>query len=158
MNHVIVALVLALIAGAAPADATAESRNMDIAQPEHASAILSKVNLDRVKRHIIVAGSRCTYANKYNHNPCLATSDFHLYLNPDPGPDGHPQWNIDCDVTRGDFNTLVVQEKHDQNDWHMVAFMGIDKPVHVRSGSRRVLEQAVRQVLDQLSASDTSGQ
>ncbi|MFZ2269480.1 MAG: hypothetical protein WAV95_18045 [Azonexus sp.] len=73
--------------------------------------VLNKANLDRVKRHILATGRRCTYVTMYNNNPCLELPEFELYLNPDPGPDGHPQWNIGCDTSRGDFNTLVVQRK-----------------------------------------------
>lgn len=72
--------------------------------------ILNKANLDLVKRHIIGLGSRCTYVNKYNNNPCWSLASYTFYLNPDPGPDGHPQWNINCDTTRGDFNTLVIKD------------------------------------------------
>lgn len=75
--------------------------------------LLNKVNLDRVKRYILNAGARCTYASKYNNNPCWAHAGYDFFLNPDPGPDGHPQWNIDCDVARGDFNTLVVRRSVD---------------------------------------------
>lgn len=71
--------------------------------------LLNKANLDRIKRHIIDAGARCTYSNKYNDNPCWAHAGYDFFLNPDPGPDGHPQWNIDCDTERGDFNTLLVR-------------------------------------------------
>ena len=72
--------------------------------------LLNKANLDQIKRHIIALGARCTYLNMYNHNPCWSLAPYVFYLNPDPGPDGHPQWNVNCDVTRGDFNTLVIEE------------------------------------------------
>lgn len=72
--------------------------------------VLNKANLDRVKRRIIALGNRCTYVNMYNNNPCWSLASYSFYLNPDPGPDGHPQWNINCDLTRGDFNTLVVRD------------------------------------------------
>jgi hypothetical protein len=91
--------------------------------------VLTKENLDRVKKHIIQTGSRCTYSNIYNNNPCLQTKDFDLYLNPDPGPDGHPQWNINCDVARGDFNTLVVRDRVGDGPYGIVEFMRVDRVV-----------------------------
>ena len=85
--------------------------------------VLNKKNLDKVKRHIITNGYRCTYVNKYNNNPCWAVSEFQFYLNPDPGPDGHQQWNFNCDITRGDFNTLVVYVKSSSDGWRAIEFL-----------------------------------
>ena len=85
--------------------------------------VLNKKNLDKVKRHIITNGDRCTYVNKYNNNPCWAVSEFQFYLNPDPGPDGHRQWNINCDIARGDFNTLVVHVRSSPGEWRAIEFL-----------------------------------
>lgn len=76
-----------------------------------ADPLLNKANLDQIKQHIIGLGARCTYVNKYNNNPCWSLAPYVFYLNPDPGPDGNPQWNINCDISRGDFNTLVIGER-----------------------------------------------
>jgi hypothetical protein len=36
--------------------------------------------------------------------------DMDLFLNPEPGgPNNHPQWNINCDQTKSDFNQIVVR-------------------------------------------------
>jgi hypothetical protein len=85
----------------------------------------------------------------YNNNPCLETSGFRLYLNPDPGPNGHPQWNIHCDITRGDFNTLVVQEKGGASAFHTLEFLDA-KAISIRGAgknSESMLESAVLDVL-----------
>jgi len=81
--------------------------------------ILGKGNLDRIKKYIIAQGRRCTYSNIYNNNPCFALAGVRLYLNPDPGPNGQLQWNINCDVSRGDFNTLVL---HDADGYRTIDF------------------------------------
>lgn len=73
--------------------------------------LMNKARLDRIKRHIIVQGRRCTYVTMYNDNPCWSLPPYMFYLNPDPGPNGHPQWNIGCDTGRGDFNTLVIEDR-----------------------------------------------
>ncbi len=77
-----------------------------------AEAILTKPNLDKIKRFIVKRGEKCTYTNMYNHNPCFSTERYQFFLNPDPGgPHNHPQWNIGCDPKVGDFNTLAIYAK-----------------------------------------------
>ena len=74
--------------------------------------ILNEKNLDRIKRTILQSGQRETFCNKYNDNPHFSTEHYDFYLNPDPGgPVNHPQWNINCDLKKGDFNTLVIRTK-----------------------------------------------
>lgn len=157
-NSVAIATMAILIASSV-ANAEAQPSSMKITQPSPAGQTLTKDKLDRVKRYIIEAGERCTYVNMYNNNPCIETSEFRLYLNPDPGPNGHPQWNINCDTTRGDFNTLVVQEKSDASAYHTIdfrdanaiAFRGEEK------GSELILKRAVLDVLRRID-SEISGQ
>ena len=84
--------------------------------------LLNKDNLDQIKRHIIAHGRRCTYVNMYNDNPCWSLPPYMFYLNPDPGPDGHPQWNIGCDIRRGDFNTLVITDSASSVDPGSIEF------------------------------------
>jgi hypothetical protein len=75
-------------------------------------AILNKNILDRIKRYILQSGQRETYCNMFNDNPHFSTEHYDFYLNPDPGgPVNHPQWNINCDLKKGDFNTLVIRTK-----------------------------------------------
>lgn len=105
----LVAVVLALQLSHVAAG-TASHDPMQPTVIDSSDPLLNKTNLDRVKQHIIALGARCTYVNMYNNNPCWSLASYKFYLNPDPGPDGHPQWNINCDITRGDFNTLVVEE------------------------------------------------
>lgn len=84
--------------------------------------LLNKANLDRIKRHIIAQGRRCTYVTMYNDNPCWSLPPYMFYLNPDPSPDGHPQWNINSDTRRGDFNTLVITDSASSVDPGSVEF------------------------------------
>jgi hypothetical protein len=109
-----------LLQGLPAASASGEPRDRQLIAVPADDPVLNKANLDIIKRYIIANGARCTYSNMYNNNPCWALSEFSFYLNPDPGPDGHPQWNIDCDVTRGDFNTLVIKNKDD--DYQSIQF------------------------------------
>ena len=100
---------------------------------------LTRARLDRVKRLILQAGARCTYSSKYNHNPCLRTAEFHLYLDPDPGPDGHPQWNLDSDPAVGDFHTLVVRRRSGEDGWGSVQFLpGQDRKTLALNGREKV--------------------
>jgi hypothetical protein len=118
--------------------------------------VLNKENLDRVKRFILGTGRRCTYVNMFNNNPCFELADFEFYLNPDPGPNGHPQWNINCDATRGDFNTLAVREKGAAGGYHVIDFQP-GQALTIRASywadtndmgkSRKVLEAAVLTML-----------
>ena len=95
---------------------------MQIIMASSSEVLLNKSNLDRIKQHILAQGQRCTYTNMFNHNPCFELADFQLYLHPDPGPNGEPQWNINCDVTRGDFNTLVIRGKHGNESERRIDF------------------------------------
>jgi hypothetical protein len=72
--------------------------------------VINKKNLDQIKQFILKQGKRCTYSQMYNNNPCYELGPYIFYLNPDPGgPNNHPQWNINSDLVRGDFNTLVIR-------------------------------------------------
>jgi hypothetical protein len=149
-------LVGALIHPSAWADTP--SQPIQTSQTVASEQVLTKEALDRVKRHVIASGKRCTYTNKYSHNPFLELPDYWLYLNPDPGPDGHPQWNGHSDTSKGDFNELVVVEKVDNSVYHGVVFRDANA-IRLRmsnDASRRTLEQAVRQAL-RLIDSPSSG-
>jgi hypothetical protein len=134
---------------------------MHVAVSSPYNAVLNKLNLDQVKRHIIATGTRCTYVNMYNNNPCWELQNFRFYLNPDPGPDGRLQWNINCDVTRGDFNTLVVEKKNTDSGYATIDFRN-EKAVHIRVpvASRpsaigeisKVMEEAVLAALKAIDA------
>jgi hypothetical protein len=76
--------------------------------------IINKINLDQIKKFILQQGRRCTYSQMYNDNPCYEIGPYLYYLNPDPGgPHNHPQWNINSDREKGDFNTLVIRRNLD---------------------------------------------
>lgn len=132
-----------------PAWADTQPHPMPMSPAAADERVLNKETLDRVKRHVFASGKRCTYTNMYGHNPFLALPDFWLYLNPDPGPDGHPQWNGHSDISKGDFNELVVVEKADDLLYHGVVFRDANA-ISLRvdnDASRRTLERAVRQAL-----------
>lgn len=97
--------------------------------------LLNKAKLDRIKRHIIAQGRRCTYVTMYNDNPCWSLPPYMFYLNPDPGPDGHPQWNIGCDTGRGDFNTLVIADSSSAVDPGSVEFRRAGAVAYQRYGA-----------------------
>jgi len=159
------ALVIALLAPPHFSIAEAGQSNMQITVPSSGEAVLNKMNLDQVKQHVLAAGRRCTYVNMYNNNPCWELPEFRVYLNPDPGPDGHLQWNINCDVTRGDFNTLVVQWKSAPFGHGAVDFRNPNVvSIHAPSAStprefaktKEMLEAAIRASLHAMSAGKDS--
>jgi len=76
-------------------------------------------NLIKIKQFILKKGHRDTYCNMYNNNPAYRTKSFCFYLNPDSGQD-----NINCDINKSDFNTLVIQKPDcDNNQYRMVEFL-----------------------------------
>jgi hypothetical protein len=104
------------------------------------SEIITKNNLDVAKRFILKKGETCIWSNMYNNSPCFATAHYQFYLNPGPGgPYNHPQWNINCDPKKGDFNTLVVRNNNSPADSKIIleatdteiSFMG-DNKVEIR--------------------------
>jgi len=151
------ALIVSLVH--CPAWADSQPNPMPMTPTVVDERVLNKQTLDRVKRHILASGKRCTYSNKYNHNPFLELPDFWLYLNPDPWTKDQPQMNVDSDPSKGDFNELVVREKADNSVYHSVVFRDandIRLGVH-DDASRRAMERAVLEVL-QLIDARSSGQ
>ncbi len=95
--------------------------------------VLNKRTLDVIKAFLLKKGQRCTYSQKFNNNPCFTTEHFKFYLNPDSGgPHQHPQWNMNCDPERGDFNTLVIRRRmlddrdDGRNQYAYIAFINAD--------------------------------
>lgn len=148
-NPAAIATMIALTASTAATFVQAQPDNMKITPSSPVGKILTKEKLDQVKRYILISGKRCTYANMYNNNPCIEVPGFWLYLNPDPGPNGHPQWNINCDTTRGDFNSLVVQEKNGASAFHTIEFLDANAIVIRGEGktSEPVLNRAILETL-----------
>lgn len=140
-----------LVASLVHCPAWADTQPHPVSMPPTAvdERVLNKENLDRVKRHVLASGKRCTYSNKYNHNPFLELPDFWLYLNPDPWTKDQPHRNDGSDPSKGDFKELVVVEKTDNSVYHGVVFRDA-KDIRLRrrdDASRRTLERAVRQAL-----------
>jgi hypothetical protein len=71
--------------------------------PDGAHAVLTVANFVRIRGFILAQGKRRTYCNMYGNNPYWAFPRFNAYLNP---PD---QRNIDCEIGKSEFNTLVIQ-------------------------------------------------
>lgn len=162
----LVASAFLLLQAAPPCSLANESRGfMWIAISSQNGLVLNKVNLDQLKRHILAVGKRCTYSNMYNNNPCWELPNFQLYLNPDPGPDGRIQWNINCDVTRGDFNTLVVETKNANSNSVAIEFQNkttvsmrapaTASPAEIRE-IKEVLEAAVLAALKAIESGKSS--
>ena len=89
-----------------------QEKSITLKLDSRSQSLLTKNNLDRIKKFIIQQGMTCLYSNMYNNNPCLEHKNFSAFLIPDPGPNGHPQWNMNCDVTKGDFNRIVIRNNN----------------------------------------------
>jgi len=75
-------------------------------------SIINRENLVRIKQFILLSKQTRTFCQMFNDNPFFETERYEFYLNPDPGgPHKHPQWNINCDPSRGDFHTIIVRKK-----------------------------------------------
>lgn len=92
------------------------SEDISITVRSDEEAIINKTNLDRIKRFILNKKFTCTFSQMYNNNPFFQTDNYSFYLIPDPGgPHNHPQWNINCDPKKGDFNILTIRRKIDED-------------------------------------------
>lgn len=112
--------------------------------------MLSRESLQQLRQTILDSGHRCTFSNMYNHNPCLRVAGMDLYLIPDPGPDGHPQWNMNSDPARGDFHTLLVRPLDDSRGDASVSFFdGEDVRIEPANDpdAESLLQEAVHAVL-----------
>ncbi len=108
--------------------------------------MLSRESLQQLKQAILANGHRCTFSNMYNHNPCLRAGGLDLYLIPDPGPDGHPQWNLNSDPARGDFHTLLVRTREDSRRSARVSFFD-DEDVHIEPTDDPAAEALVTEAM-----------
>jgi hypothetical protein len=112
---------------------------------------LTHAALQQVKQLILAGGHRCTFSNMYNHNPCARVGELDLYLIPDPGPDGHPQWNLNSELPRGDFHTLLVVPLNPDRSEARASFLpGAALAVKPATDptAERLLSEATRTVLD----------
>jgi hypothetical protein len=82
-------------------------------EPPKLDPVLNRANLIAIKQFILKQEHKETYCNMYNNNPFFAVKNYRFYLNPDPGPNGHPQFNVNCDPQKTDFHTLVIRNM----DW-----------------------------------------
>jgi hypothetical protein len=74
-------------------------------------SIINRKNLIRIKQFILLNKQTRTFSQMFNNNPFYKTERYEFYLIPDPGgPNIHPQWNINCDPSKGDFNTIIVRK------------------------------------------------
>ena len=70
---------------------------------------MNRANLQRIKRFILERGERCTYCQMFNNNPCFATRNYRFFLiRIREVPTTTRSGNINCELERSDFRTLVV--------------------------------------------------
>ncbi len=79
--------------------------------------IINRENLIAIKQFILKNGLRITYSQMYNSNPAYVTERFGFFLNPDSG-----QQNINCELDKSDFQTLVVNDSNNKNQYCNIEF------------------------------------
>ena len=84
--------------------------------------VLNRANLVAIKQFILKQGNKATYCSMYGDNPAFFVKNHSFYLIPDPGPNGHPQYNINCDPQKTDFQTLHIANK----DWGRDPYQYVD--------------------------------
>lgn len=87
------------------------SMRLQIHEDNKNNQTISLKNLTHIKRFIVDGRKKQTFCTMYNNNPYHKTSHYSFYLLPDSG-----QNNIDCDITKSDFNTLVIHDYNAKND------------------------------------------
>lgn len=100
--------VLALICTVLASTCFSETNPVQIASAEIVNGshpLLNATNFAKIKRFIMTNGLNRTYCQMYNNNPFFGFEGMNTYLNPDTG-----QANINCDRSKSDFNTLVIQQ------------------------------------------------
>lgn len=103
MCRKIIATILMLVVYVI-ANAETISVCVKIRQNGNEEKIITHENLIKIKQFILKNGQHETYGNMYNNNPAYHTKGFCFYLNPDSG-----QQNINCDVAKSDFNSLIIR-------------------------------------------------
>jgi hypothetical protein len=86
----------------------AETNSVQIASAEilnGSNTVLNVTNFVKIKSFILTNGLSRTYCQMYNNNPFFGFDGMNTYLNPDTH-----QANINCDRSKSDFNTLVIQK------------------------------------------------
>jgi hypothetical protein len=94
--------------------------------PDGSNAVLTVANFVRIQGFIIAQGKRRTYCNMYGNNPYWAFPGFNGYLNP---PD---QSNINCEIGKSEFNTLVIQVMQPRTTYWNVLLGENGKELRVR--------------------------
>jgi hypothetical protein len=74
--------------------------------------VLNRTNLIAIKQFIIKKGIRESISQMYNNNPAYHTKKFAFYMNPDTG-----QKNINCEIDKSDFQTLVIRRSENKNQY-----------------------------------------
>ena len=80
--------------------------------------VINRENLTSIKQLIIKNGLRETYGQMYNNNPAYHTNRFAFYLNPDTG-----QANINCELDKSDFQTLVMRDPKRKSQYCHIEFI-----------------------------------
>ena len=79
--------------------------------------LINRENLTSIKQFIIKSGLRETYSQMFNNNPAYHTKKFSFYLNPDTG-----QKNINCEIDKSDFQTLVIRDPDRKSQYCYIDF------------------------------------
>ena len=91
--------------------------NIRIRNDSSDEKVINRENLTLIKQLILNEGLRETYCQMYNNNPAYHTKHFSFYLNPDSG-----QQNINCEIDKSDFQTLVIRDPEKKNQYCHIAF------------------------------------
>lgn len=114
MKKIVVALLIILHA----ATVRAQTNPVSIVSaeiPNGSNAVLTISNFLTIKNFILANGLSQTYGQMYNGNPYFGFEGMNAYLNPDS-----QQANINCDRSKSDFDTLVLQERKPIEYWDVI--------------------------------------
>jgi hypothetical protein len=114
MKKNITTLIIVLLA----ANGWAQSNAVPIASveiPNGSNVVLTVANFLTIKNFILTNGLSQTYCQMYNGNPYFGFKGMNAYLNPDTH-----QANINCDRSKSDFNSLVLQEHKPIEYWDVL--------------------------------------
>ncbi|MBN1972343.1 MAG: hypothetical protein JW787_01795 [Sedimentisphaerales bacterium] len=91
--------------------------NLRIRNDKNDEKIINRASLTTIKEFIIKNGLRETYSQMFNNNPAYHSKQFAFYLNPDTG-----QANINCELDKSDFQTLVIRDSQRKNQYCYIEF------------------------------------
>jgi len=114
MKKIMTALIIVLLAATGLAQSNPDSTS-PVEIPNGSNAVLTVSNFLTIKNFILTNGLSQTYCQMYNGNPYFGFEGMNAYLNPDTH-----QANINCDRSKSDFNSLVLQERKPIEYWDVI--------------------------------------